>query len=70
MSKKSRQRFMEKVRMRDSLATAPAAAAQADETAPDWESKCCVCDQSPIVPATGMCGPCTFGDASTADGNW
>lgn len=23
-----------------------------------------------IVPVTGMCGPCTFGEADTADGNW
>lgn len=36
----------------------------------DWNAKCEVCDASPIVPATGMCGPCTFGEADTANGNW
>ena len=40
------------------------------ENRPDWSGKCEVCEQSPIVPATGMCGPCTFGEASTANGNW
>ncbi len=37
---------------------------------PDWGRKCEVCKASPIVPVTGMCGPCTFGEADTADGNW
>ncbi len=37
---------------------------------PDWTGKCQVCGASPIVPETGMCGPCTFGEAETFDGNW
>lgn len=37
---------------------------------PDWTGKCEVCGESPIVPETGMCGPCTFGDAETYGGNW
>ena len=37
---------------------------------PDWEGKCENCGESPIVPATGMCGPCTFGEADTLNGNW
>ena len=37
---------------------------------PDWKSECMVCGASPIVPETGMCGPCTFGEAETARGNW
>lgn len=41
-----------------------------DEMEPDWSGKCEVCDQSPIVPMTGMCGPCTFGEADTVAGNW
>jgi hypothetical protein len=41
-----------------------------EETEPDWSGKCEVCGQSPIVPATGMCGPCTFGEAETDGGNW
>lgn len=40
------------------------------ETKPDWTKKCEVCGATPIVPATGLCGPCTFGEAETADGNW
>lgn len=41
-----------------------------ENTAPDWTKKCEVCGQKPIVPVTGMCGPCTFGEAETAGGNW
>lgn len=37
---------------------------------PDWTKQCEVCGATPIVPATGMCGPCTFGEADTAGGNW
>lgn len=37
---------------------------------PDWSKKCEVCGASPILPLTGMCGPCTFGEAETIDGNW
>lgn len=37
---------------------------------PDYTTKCIVCGAVPVVPATGMCGPCTFGEASTAGGNW
>jgi len=41
-----------------------------EETEPDWTKKCEICGQSPIVPCTGMCGPCTFGEAETMYGNW
>lgn len=37
---------------------------------PDWERQCFNCEETPIVPVTGMCGPCTFGEAETAGGNW
>ena len=40
------------------------------ETAPDWGRECEVCGQSPVIPMTGLCGPCTFGEADTALGNW
>lgn len=40
------------------------------ETDPDYETQCEVCGSSPIVPATSMCGPCTFGEAETIGGNW
>jgi len=41
-----------------------------EDTKPDWSGKCENCDASPIVPVTGMCGPCTFGEAETINGNW
>lgn len=31
---------------------------------------CSVCGAMPIVAGTGMCGPCTWGEAETAGGNW
>ena len=31
---------------------------------------CIVCGAQPTVKATEMCGPCTFGETATADGNW
>lgn len=39
-------------------------------TEPDWSKECENCGATPIVLATGMCGPCTFGEAETANGNW
>lgn len=32
--------------------------------------KCEVCGELPTVENTGLCGPCCFGEASTAGGNW
>jgi hypothetical protein len=37
---------------------------------PDWTHTCENCGATPVVPLTGMCGPCTFGEADTAGGNW
>ena len=37
---------------------------------PDWDNKCEVCKALPTLPLTGMCGPCTFGEAETVGGNW
>lgn len=37
---------------------------------PDWRRSCKVCGERPILPLTGLCGPCTFGEAETAGGNW
>lgn len=37
---------------------------------PNWDGKCSVCGDTPTVPLTGLCGPCTFGEAQTAGGNW
>lgn len=38
--------------------------------ASDWSRECEVCGGRPVVPLTGMCGPCTFGEAETVGGNW
>jgi hypothetical protein len=37
---------------------------------PDWKGECEVCSQSPTVSATGLCGPCTWGESDTMNGNW
>lgn len=37
---------------------------------PDWTRACEACGASPVLPATGMCGPCSFGEAETFGGNW
>jgi hypothetical protein len=37
---------------------------------PDWTPKCESCGASPVMPATGMCGPCTTGEADTMGGDW
>ena len=31
---------------------------------------CEQCKSTPTIPLTKLCGPCTFGDPSTAGGNW
>lgn len=48
----------------------PARVATEKETKPDWTHNCENCGSAPVVPITGMCGPCTFGEAETAGGNW
>lgn len=37
---------------------------------PDYEGQCESCGASPILPVSGLCGPCTFGEAETVEGNW
>ena len=37
---------------------------------PDRTASCEVCGKTPVMPITGMCGPCTTGEADTADGEW
>lgn len=65
MSKRSKQRRQKGVI--DDTRTAEAVAV---ESQPDWDGRCEVCGASPVVPESGMCGPCTFGEADTAGGNW
>jgi len=36
----------------------------------DHTRKCSVCDNGPVVNATGLCGPCTWGEWETQGGNW
>lgn len=38
--------------------------------APNWEKKCVACGAVPTVGKLGLCGPCCFGEADTAGGNW
>lgn len=40
------------------------------DSEPDWNRKCMNCGAKPVVPFSGMCGPCTFGEGDTAGGNW
>lgn len=37
---------------------------------PNWDFKCTVCGATPVVSGIGLCGPCCFGEAATAGGNW
>jgi len=41
-----------------------------EDTEPDWTTPCENCGAVPTVPSTGLCGPCTWGEADTAGGNW
>lgn len=36
---------------------------RAEHPCTDWSRTCFACGASPVVPVTGMCGPCTFGEA-------
>ena len=36
----------------------------------DWDTPCQNCEQVPTVHPTQLCGPCSFGEAETAGGNW
>lgn len=48
----------------------PADRASEEDTEPDWSTPCENCGALPTVPLTGMCGPCTFGEADTVGGDW
>lgn len=36
----------------------------------DWVRGCQNCGATPTVHPTRLCGPCCFGEADTAGGNW
>lgn len=40
------------------------------DDSPNWEVECENCGQKPTVGDMGLCGPCCFGEADTAGGNW
>lgn len=37
---------------------------------PNRSGRCEVCDAKPTVNATGLCGPCTWGESETVNGAW
>ncbi len=37
---------------------------------PDWSEKCHNCGSAPVVPVSGLCGPCHFGEADAVGGGW
>lgn len=37
---------------------------------PNYDQECDLCGEKPTVGETGLCGPCCFGEADTAGGNW
>lgn len=41
-----------------------------DQFRPNWHEFCVNCDAQPIVPMSGLCGPCHFGEADTMLGDW
>jgi hypothetical protein len=41
-----------------------------EEGEQDWSTHCTVCDETPTVFPTGLCGPCCYGDGGMAGGNW
>ncbi len=36
----------------------------------NYRKKSDICGALPTVHPTGLCGPCCFGEADTAEGNW
>lgn len=41
-----------------------------DDVRPDYTRECTACQAKPVVPVTGLCGVCTWGDPACAGGNW
>lgn len=38
--------------------------------AKDHDTECEICEATPTVHPTGLCGPCCFGEVDTINGNW
>ncbi len=49
---------------------APSEAETRDAFKKNWKKKCVSCGAKPTVGNTDLCGPCCFGEAETAGGNW
>jgi len=45
----------------------PAARKRIEKVYADYTRRCENCDASPVVSLTGLCGPCTFGEAACID---
>ncbi|MNK80829.1 hypothetical protein D3C87_1005600 [compost metagenome] len=60
------------VEVRAQLAKRAAAAsgAKLNNGDKDWKTPCQNCEQVPTVHPVALCGPCCFGEAATAGGNW
>ena len=41
-----------------------------DDFRPDWSLPCANCEATPVVPLSGQCGPCHFGEADMVTGGW
>lgn len=52
------------------FAALPEKNAEKKEVKADFSKACTVCGAKPVHSRTGMCGPCTTGEADTAGGNW
>jgi hypothetical protein len=37
---------------------------------PNWDATCENCGEKPTVGRSRLCGPCYFGEADAAGGNW
>lgn len=37
---------------------------------PDYQNVCENCGATPVVPVSGLCGPCHFGQADATGGLW
>jgi hypothetical protein len=53
--------------MRQGRASSPG---EKDQYRPDWQNVCHNCGSTPVVPVSGLCGPCHFGEADMVSGGW
>lgn len=54
----------------DFIQLEPKSETVSNEDSKNWEVACCNCGEKPTVCETELCGPCCFGEADTAGGNW